>query len=291
MSKRGFTLVELIVAMVLLGIVSTAIYQLLVNNQRVYLEQRERVDLNSNLRAAVALLPSELRELDAADAIESDILAMGADSIVYKAMRALYVLCQPPTPGTATTGTVVLATDPWFGLRELDAATDAVVLFAEADPSTRTDNYWVHAQIGGAPTKGGGCPGGDSSLTVQLWDVNPANSLNADVQTGAPLRTYQVMKLRSYTDARGDWWLGQQTRDASGSWGSLEPVLGPLAPNGLQFAYYDEIGAVTTVPANVARVQITVIGITSAPVSRGGGAGRGYILDTLVAQVALRNNP
>lgn len=291
MNSRGFTLVELMVAMVLMGIVSTAIYQLLVNNQRLYLEQTERVNLNSNLRAAVAWIPSELRELNAADGIESDILAMSADSIVYKAMRALYVVCDTPTEGSATTGTVVLSTDPWFGLQALDDNNDAVVLFAEANPTIRTDNYWVHADISGTPTVGTACPGSGASLTVDLYNVNPANSLDANVQTGAPLRTYQVMKLKAYQDTRGDWWLGRQSRNAAGSWATIQPVLGPLAPNGLQFAYFDQLGAVEAVAANVARIEITVIGKTAVPVSRGGGASRDYLLDTLVTQVALRNNP
>jgi hypothetical protein len=247
------------------------------------------VNLNSNLRAAVAWIPSELRELDAADTVESDILAMSADSIVYKAMRALYILCQAPTASSSTSGTVVLDAN-WFGLRALDEDNDAVVLFAEADATTRYDNYWVHADINGTPTVGTACPGSEPSLSVNLSNVDPANSLNTDVQTGAPLRTYQVMKLKAYQDTGGDWWLGQQSRNASGSWGAIQPVLGPLAPNGLQFAYYDQAGAVTSVAANVARIQVTVVGKTAVAVSKGGGASKGYLLDTLVTQVALRNN-
>jgi len=42
LGRRGYTLVELIIALVLLGIVSGAIYQVLVNNQRVYQAQTRR---------------------------------------------------------------------------------------------------------------------------------------------------------------------------------------------------------------------------------------------------------
>ena len=38
-SRRGFTMIELLIALVLLGIVSAAVYRVLVNNQRLYLAQ------------------------------------------------------------------------------------------------------------------------------------------------------------------------------------------------------------------------------------------------------------
>ena len=44
-------MIELLVALVLLGIVSTAIYRVLVNNQRLYMAQTQRIDLSQNIRA------------------------------------------------------------------------------------------------------------------------------------------------------------------------------------------------------------------------------------------------
>ena len=67
LTRRGFTLIELMIALVLLGLVSTAVYKVLVNNQRVYLAQTQTIDLQQNIRAAAAILPAEFRELDAAD--------------------------------------------------------------------------------------------------------------------------------------------------------------------------------------------------------------------------------
>src|SRR2546426_635946 len=65
LTRRGFTLIELMIALVLLGLVSTAVYKVLVNNQRVYLAQTQTIDLQQNIRAAAAILPAEFRELDA----------------------------------------------------------------------------------------------------------------------------------------------------------------------------------------------------------------------------------
>src|SRR5438093_1988928 len=96
LTRRGFTLIELMIALVLLGLVSAAVYKVLVNNQRIYLAQTQTIDLNQNMRAAAAILPAELRELDAAD---GDILAMGPDSIRIRAMRQLAFVCQTPLLG------------------------------------------------------------------------------------------------------------------------------------------------------------------------------------------------
>ncbi|HKV72237.1 MAG TPA: prepilin-type N-terminal cleavage/methylation domain-containing protein, partial [Gemmatimonadales bacterium] len=64
---RGFTLVELMVGLLLLGIISVGIYRVLVKNQQLYQTQSQKVDVGQNLRAAAAILPAELREIDAAD--------------------------------------------------------------------------------------------------------------------------------------------------------------------------------------------------------------------------------
>jgi len=56
--RRGFTMIELLVALVLLGLVSAALYRVLVNNQRLYMDQTARIDLSQNIRAAGTILPA-----------------------------------------------------------------------------------------------------------------------------------------------------------------------------------------------------------------------------------------
>src|SRR2546425_11436793 len=90
LARRGFSLIELMIALVLLGMVSAAVYKVLVNNQRLYLAQTQTIDLQQNIRAAAAILPAECRELDAA---ARDIAAMRPDSSRVRAMRQLSILC------------------------------------------------------------------------------------------------------------------------------------------------------------------------------------------------------
>src|SRR5438093_10941367 len=102
-ARRGFTMVELLVALVLLALVSAALYRVLVNNQRLYLAQTQRIDLSQNIRAASNILPAEFRELDAAD---GDITAMSATSISIRAMRWLSFVCIPPVLGGGNAGLI-----------------------------------------------------------------------------------------------------------------------------------------------------------------------------------------
>lgn len=287
MTRRGFTLVELLVALVLVGIVAASIYQLLINNQRIYLEQTERVDLNATIRAAVALLPSELKEADATDALESDILGIWADSISFKAMRALYVLCQTPPTGTTTSGNIVAYRSTAFGIRGVDAGSDSMLVFSEGSPYLRADNTWLHANVSGV-SYGSACPGSAASVTFALTGIEPSGGLN-NVTASAPVRAYEVIKIVTYTDALGDLWLGRREYQKGSGWSSTQPLLGPLAASGLQFTYYDSSGNVTATPANVARIEVRVIGQTSRTVRASDGTIR-YVVDTLTTQVALRNN-
>jgi len=284
--RSGFTLVELITALVLFGIVGTSIYQLLVNNQRVYRQQTARVDVNQSARSAISILPGEIRELSAGDPAGSDIVQMTASSLTYKAMRSLYFLCAAPNTGTFE---VILDGSTFFGLRPLDATRDSIFLFAEGDPSTRADDAWLHANVV-STTVGTACTGGAASLTVRLSGVTAAQLGN--VESGAPIRGAEVVEVLLYADAAGDQWLGgRQYTKASGTWTNTQPIVGPLAAGGLALTYYDTLGVVTAVPADVARIAITVQSQGSEFVAGTGSSGRALMMQDIMTQVALRNNP
>jgi len=277
--------VELLVAMVLLAIASVAIYRLITGNQRAYRQQAERVDLNQNVRAAMSLLPSEIRELNAGDVAGSDILSMSATSIAYRAARSLYFVCQTPNPAVAQ---VIVGVAPFFGMRQLDPAMDRIMIYAENDPTTRTDNQWFRGDLTGV-TNGTACPGGGASVTLTFSGLAPA--LLVGVLAGAPVRGYQVVQLSLYSDPQGAWWLGTNAQNkATNAWSTIEPIAGPLTTAGLQLTYFDSTGAVTAILGNVQRVGITVTGRTLGRVRAASGAGA-YDTTQLVTQAALRNNP
>ncbi|MDH3291913.1 MAG: prepilin-type N-terminal cleavage/methylation domain-containing protein [Gemmatimonadota bacterium] len=285
MNRRGFSLIELLVGMVLVSAVGLSIYQLLSTNQRLYRQQSERVDLNSTLRGAVSILPSELREANARDSMESDLAAISSTAISYKAMRSLGVLCLPPV-SAAGTGTITLWRSMIYGIRGIDPTRDSIMVFAERDPGTRTDNYWIHANVVTA-TPGTLCPAAAPSLTLALNNVYPSGGL-AHALAGAPIRTFEMMQVLTYTDGLGDDWLGARQYVKGTGWTTTQPVIGPLESGGLQFTYFDSLGVATTTPTEVARIGVTVAGMTQGVVRRGSSMAR--LVDTLATHVALRNN-
>jgi hypothetical protein len=102
------------------------------------------------------------------------------------------------------------------------------------------------------------------------------------------VRGYEVLQVLTYQDARGDAWLGVRQHNKAGGWANTQPLLGPLAGRGVQFTYLDSAGNSTTQPANVARIEVLVPGMTREPVRSAGRLQR--VIDTLSTTVAARNN-
>ena len=63
-NHRGFTLVELLVVLLIMTIVTGGIYRLLNSTQRLTRAQTEKIDLQSNVRTASIVIPTELREVN-----------------------------------------------------------------------------------------------------------------------------------------------------------------------------------------------------------------------------------
>ena len=289
MTKRGFTFVEILVAMVLMGIISTAMYQVLNNNQRVYREQAARVELNQNVRMAANILPTELRELDSTDPNGSDIGFMNDSSMGFRSWRNTYFLCQLPDSANLK---IVIATTPWYGIDSLDNTRQKFVLYAENNFTTRTDDVWYQSTAS-AIVAGTACPlgalsTGGPSRTITVAAISKAQL--SGVQKGAPMRGYEATRIWRYVDAAGDYWLGLQTQNTTNfGWSAITPMVGPVTATGLVLTYFDTLGVATTATNKVARIGIAVTGRTQDKQIRRGGA-PAYITSDLSSMVALRNN-
>ncbi len=294
-ARRGFTMVELLVALVLLGLVSAALYRVLVNNQRLYMAQTQRIDLSQNIRAAANILPAELREIDAS---EGDIVSMTPTRLEIRAMRWLGFACLPPVLGGAVNGLtmVIRGGTPgqplFFGARGMNIATDTMLIYYDGNPTSRNDDYWARGTFTGVVPVAQNCPDAivpPQAGRVVTFNLNllglGVNQLGA-IPTGAPVRGYEHVIYQLYQPA-GDtsWYVGFQPAS-----GSMQPLIGPVLTNGLTFQYFNANGAVTAVANQVARVDITVRARTVSAVRRGGMAAAATIVDSITTSVALRNN-
>ncbi len=289
LTRRGFTLVELLIGLVLMGIVSAGIYRVLVNNQRIYQAQTQRIDLQQNVRAAMNILPAEFRELAAS---EGDILAMGANSITIRAMRQLAIACQAPVLGLPAAA-IMIRTQPFFSTRDFVVG-DRIFVYYEGDQATRNDDSWVPGTI--TAIANGDCPGGavgdgrviTATLTFGTVTTPGGVVLNqfnqtGRIQSGAPIRGWEQVTYRLQQAADANWYI--YLIDASGT----QPLIGPVLANGFQMAFYDSTGAVTANPALVASIEITVQGHTLQPIRQMDGT-LGQPVDSVQTRVALRNN-
>jgi hypothetical protein len=273
-ARRGTTVVELVVALGLFGILSLAVVGVLRRTEDAYRAQTQRIDRRQSLRVAAAFLPAELRELDARD---GDLIAMQPTAITIRAPRQFGVLCRVPALGPAGVATLVLRNAPSYGLRDFDADTDSLWLLSEGISAAPADDRWVEGDVvsvGSAP-----CADGRAGRRVTTA-LGPGDGF----ALGAPVLGFEVITYRLYRSSEdGRWYIGQQTAT------DFQPVLGPVTTNGLALAYFDSSGSVTTDPSRVSVIEVRVRAATIEPIRDGGGR-LGRPVDSLVTVVALRNN-
>lgn len=276
------TLVEILIALVMLGVVSAGLYRVLLNNQRIYQAQTQHIDLQQNIRAAAAVLPAELREIDATD---GDLVAMSPSALTIRSMRWLGFICAPPLLGGAVAGnTMTVRARPFYGSRGIDSGTDSMFVYYDGDETTRDDDDWALARP--MDVVDAACPDGQPGLGITVsWKLEPPN-LAGGVLPGSPVRGFETVTYQLYNPP-GDslWYVGLQPAG-----GTIQPVIGPVIEGGLSFAYFDSTGAVTSIPGRVARIDVTVRERTSQAVQNAAGAGKSVAVDSVVTSVALRNN-
>jgi prepilin-type N-terminal cleavage/methylation domain-containing protein len=280
-NHRGFTLVEIMIAVLIMVVVSSAIFKLLTTNQRLSRAQAANVDLQSNERAAALVVPAELRELNTVIAgapAQNDILDLQNTSIRYRGMRGLGFICQ------ATTTEIRLLKSSWSGYRLPEIPRDAAFVFVQTDPSTGSDGTWVPETIT-AVNLTNTCPGVGNPAAITLT-ITPA--LAAAPVGRMPVRTWEDLQMGLYVED-GKSWLG--VRSWSAGEAGYQPLLGPLlAAEGFRLRAYDKDNSLTTVKENVRSIKLTVRGVTSDQVSTSGGSSvMGVVQDSVVSQVTLRN--
>jgi prepilin-type N-terminal cleavage/methylation domain-containing protein len=300
-SRRGFTLVELLIAMVLLLIVTGATFQLLHNTQRVSRAQSERVDMQSNMRSGALFVPAELRMIGfdsvvaastqngtayAAGAVVPDILGMAADSIAFRAIRAAGMICNY----TAADAIVIDTTQYYSAYRTPQATRDSVLIYFDRVASASDDDSWFARPITGVAS--GTCDaalyGARNGLTISTLNVGAPGANPPDsIVIGSPFRTFEVMSYK-LIQSGGKYWLGAKSLSANES--GYQPVLGPLTANGFALKYYQADGVTeTTVPRDVRTVQVTLISQSDQRVSASGAGSQAVVQDSVVTRVSLRN--
>lgn len=244
MSRRGMTLIECVVAMVVSLALVAAVDAALLAGQRMSRADEASRGLRQNLRAAASVLRAELEVL----APEAGDLARISDSAVtLRALRIAGIVC-----GTQPGGVLVLDDSLLSQLRAADPSKDSVLVFNEGDPLASTDDRWIAGQL--TQVRRGACASGGGGTVITIAAA-PADL--AGIAIGAPVRIFETDEYRRYRDATNLWWLGVRTSSGTG-WSAMSPIAGPLSNVGLRFDWYDAALGPTTIPDSVALVEVAL---------------------------------
>jgi prepilin-type N-terminal cleavage/methylation domain-containing protein len=299
-SRRGFTLIELVIGLMLGLMVGGLVHSQLLRSGRAARAQTERTAMQENVRVAALVLAGELggigydeitpgasTALGYPAAVRSDLLAIAPGAVTYLAGRGSGHVCAV-APGPL--GAIVVEQSSWISLRA-PRATDSLLVFVESDTASAADDAWIH--LGVVSAVGATCPDGASATEIRIAVPPPLDpGALAGIASGAPVRLAEIMQMRYYKSG-GQSWLGMRSVSTGEA---ITPVAGPLADStagvrGLTLRYRDAADAPTSDPAAVRAIEIALLGVTSQPVH--GRDLRLAVVDSfaLTLRVAPRNAP
>ena len=241
-ARRGLTLAELLVALVLLGLLGAVMARALLRYQQTAHRALVREAARRTLEQAAIWLTAELGELGH-DSGGADLYRIAAESITYRGPRSAGLGCVVPPDE------VRLLLDRSSGWRQPQAGRDSMLLFAESNLPGQGDG-WLALPI--TATGLSECAGRPAiRLTTRF---PPGRSLPADSAWLHPVRIFEVMQAKLYR-SQGDWWLGARSESAGEG---VQPLAGPLTPAGLRLVYHDSAGGPATLPRDVRQIALHV---------------------------------
>lgn len=299
-TRRGFTLIELMVAIVLLSIVAGGMMGIIVRQQQFYSGSSGILETRGSVRDGMAMLTSDLRSLSPKN---SDIYAMGRTFIDFRLSTGAAVVCTISVDRkTVTVPPLILSNKngltSWISAPQ---SGDSVFVYDADTSANASDDKWDPNQMSAGATSAASCPNTSGFTTTAAeaasgWRVPLNTALGATVQVGATLRFFRRARYQLFQASDGLWYLGfydcLPTRTPACT--SLEPVSGPYLPaanagvSGLELTYYDATGAVTANSSQVRRIGI-VTRAQSRSIIHTPGRKQGYYQDSLGVFLSVRN--
>ncbi|MEO5588937.1 MAG: prepilin-type N-terminal cleavage/methylation domain-containing protein [Gemmatimonadaceae bacterium] len=304
LTRRGFTLTELIVATAIGSLVATAIIGTLVRQQRFYQAASETLATRSQLRDGADVLVADLR----GSAVSSLGLPLMTDTAIEMytiigssiacAESASSIIGLPPSTLTAGNTLTSLLAAPDTG--------DLALVFT-APPGFPDSSRWVSVRIASfaarslatsCPASTGFTTAADSYPGATGYLLTLATLPPFSIRRGSIVRILRRVRYSLYRSADGRWYLGYRRCNLAdpAQCVAVQPVSGPYRPygsgaSGLEFRYFDSTGLRLmsgTQSRSVARVEIILRGETADAISMA-GENRQRWRDSTVATVSPRN--
>ena len=324
--RRGMTLVEIMISLVLLGIVSGVIMRVITRQQRFYQGVNQIITQRSQLRQATSVIPLDLRSLSAPG---NDLIAVSDSAMVFDVNIGTGIVCQVINGAQVALPPETLASGKMFttfygyGEPVSSAISKGVWVYIYNDSNVvgNQDDRWQKFNLTAVHGDASACVGQIPSFTTLsdagkrrpvlelsdpagLTDLVTGGPISRWIGIGAPVRLVKRVRYKLYQESDGKWYLGFSEYDKSlGEFGSLSPVSGPYesyagsGSTGLGFKFYDvdgtEIaaGADSAARTRIARIDLVARAKTSSAVRAAGiqgGVSQQY-KDSLAASVMIRN--
>jgi prepilin-type N-terminal cleavage/methylation domain-containing protein len=303
--RRGITLPEMMVVLVLLGLVVGGLMTVLVRQQRFYTGTSEIIQTKGSARQAIDILSSELRGISTATRggapNEVDIYAMSDSSLTFRSQFGGSVVCTiDPTRTVITLPPRTMGAQNALTSFLSDAqAGDSVFVFDQGDQPGTNDDRWQRVALALDPGVGL-CPVAPIGFTATAAEealgieITLTDALADDIIVGAPIRFFRPAGYSLYQGAGGEWWLGYFSCPANACTerqavsGPYRPYAGAGGASGLAFAYFDSTGAATGDPRAVARIDVIARSQSQYELDVANVRNRKY-QDSLGVSIAVRN--
>ena len=300
-ARRGTSLVELLVALALFGIVGAATLRSLDRQSRFHRGILAILEARAQHAAAHEAVAVELRGVSA---VAGDIDRLSDSAIAFRLPVGTGIACD------LTSGAIDLAPDSvavgqsFARARTSPQAGDTAWVFDEGLTDLSADDSWVAVALTAVTRSPGRCPGSpliDPVLDAgaQTWRLSHAGTLPVTIAPGAPVRLTRMARFALYRGGTGEYWLGfAEWQPVTGAWVAIQPVSGPYLPfnsaspasSGIAMAGRDSSGIPVPVPGPGLpwTLQLATRTQTTQRV-RMDGVAQGRYPDSLHSLITLRN--
>lgn len=295
-TRGGVTLLELVVAIVVGGVVLALVASICVRQQRIYADVAGAAAMSAQLRDAAAVLPIDLR---AAASGAGDIREARDTSIELRGTIASAVICDT-VAGNLVLAPAIAGAETFSSFLTSVAAGDTAWVFAAGDSA----NAWQAFRVAAS---GGVAAGVCASIGPALSDVArgaPRVAIRLDASpSGASLigtivRITRPLRYSLYRGSDDLWYLGERDwNNESLRFNPIQPVSGPYlsaAGGGLTFQFLDSAGALLATPVadtrgiSLVQIELRAEAKTATRVLSAAGA-VAHRSDSLSLVVLLRN--
>ena len=265
MNRKGMTLIELLVALTISGILVAGVYRTFVSQQHTYTVQDQVVDMQQNVRLAINRMTRELRM--------AGYGRVGATFFGGGKMHGIYDHAVNPGGG----GNSVTVIGGYQALTTLSAnATTGSNTIQVNDASGFDTGSRQYISINGIESLR------IQKITGNQIDFKVGTTLSEDHLAGEPV--FLIMAI-TYSIGISE---GKSAllRDDNLGLGAQ-----PVAENieGLQFGYFDANGNATANPDDIRMIQVTLVAMTDKVDPELSKTGDGYRRRTLTSNIQLRN--